>query len=45
MKYFEFGQENSELLVMLHGGGVSYRGMLPSVEGAGEGLPRSAGGL
>ena len=32
MKYFEFGQENSELMVMLHGGGVSYRGMLPSAE-------------
>ena len=32
MKYFEFGQENSELLVMLHGGGVSYRGMLPSAK-------------
>ena len=32
MKYFEFGQENSELMVMLHGGGVSYCGMLPSAE-------------
>ena len=32
MKYYEFGQENSELMVMLHGGGVSYRGMLPSAE-------------
>ena len=32
MKYFEFGQENRTLMVMLHGGGVSYRGMLPSAE-------------
>lgn len=23
MKYFEFGQEHPELMVMLHGGGVS----------------------
>ena len=30
MKYFEFGQQNPELMVMLHGGGVSYRGMLPA---------------
>lgn len=22
MKYFEFGQQNPELMVMLHGGGV-----------------------
>ena len=29
MKYFEFGQQNPELMVMLHGGGVSYRGVLP----------------
>ena len=28
MKYFEFGTENPELRVMLHGGGVSYRGQL-----------------
>lgn len=26
MKYFEFGQEHPELMVMLHGGGTSYRG-------------------
>ncbi len=30
MKYFEFGRENPE--VMLHGGGVSYRGMLPAAK-------------
>ena len=30
MKYFEFGQEHPELMVMLHGGGTSYRGMLPT---------------
>lgn len=29
MKYFEFGTEKPELMVMLHGGGVSYRGMQP----------------
>lgn len=32
MKYFEFGKENRELVVMLHGGGVSYRGELPAAE-------------
>ena len=32
MKYFEFGQENPELMVMLHGGGVCYRGALPVAE-------------
>ena len=32
MKYFEFGRENPELMVMLHGGGVSYRGMQPAAE-------------
>lgn len=30
MKYFEFGSENPELMVMLHGGGTSYLGMLPT---------------
>lgn len=30
MKYFEFGQENPELMVVLHGGGVSYRGAMPA---------------
>lgn len=29
MKYFEFGQEHPELIVMLHGGGACYRGALP----------------
>lgn len=28
MKYFEFGNENEELMVLLHGGGTSYRGVL-----------------
>lgn len=29
MKYFEFGQENEKLMVLLHGGGVCYRGAVP----------------
>ncbi|MEE0366428.1 MAG: hypothetical protein UD575_16385 [Oscillospiraceae bacterium] len=29
MKYFEFGQGNPELMVMLPGGGVCYRGAFP----------------
>ena len=32
MKYFEFGTENPELMVMLHGGGTSYFGMLPTTK-------------
>lgn len=32
MKYFELGTENSELMVMLHGGGTSYRGVLPTAK-------------
>ena len=32
MKYFEFGQEHSELMVLLHGGGICYRGALPTAE-------------
>ena len=32
MKYFEFGKEHPTLMVMLHGGGVSYRGALPVAE-------------
>ena len=32
MKYFEFGTEHPELMVMLHGGGTSYRGMLPTAK-------------
>ena len=31
LKYFEFGQEHPELMVMLHGG-VCYRGALPVAE-------------
>lgn len=29
MKYFEFGKENEKLMVLLHGGGVCYRGAVP----------------
>lgn len=32
MKYFEFGKDHPELMVMLHGGGVCYRGALPVAE-------------
>ena len=32
MKYFEFGQQNEKLMVLLHGGGICYRGALPVVE-------------
>ena len=32
MKYFEYGKENKELVVMLHGGGVSYRGAEPTAQ-------------
>ena len=32
MKYFEFGQEHPELMVMLHGGGICYRAALPVAE-------------
>ena len=35
MKYFEFCQENPERMVMLHGGGTSYLGMLPTAQGMG----------
>jgi hypothetical protein len=31
MKYFEFGQENPELMVMLPGGGVCYRGAIEEI--------------
>ena len=30
MKYLEFGKENKELMVLLHGGGTSYLGVLPA---------------
>ncbi|MBR0391458.1 MAG: alpha/beta hydrolase, partial [Oscillospiraceae bacterium] len=32
MKFFEFGQENKELMVLLHGGGTSYLGVMPTAE-------------
>lgn len=32
MKYFEYGQENRELMVILHGGGTSYHGAEPSAK-------------
>lgn len=32
MKYFEYGRENPELLVILHGGGVCYRGAAPTAK-------------
>ena len=32
MKYFEFGQQNEKLMVLLHGGGICYRGALPIAE-------------
>lgn len=30
MKYFEFGKDQKELMVILHGGGTSYRGAEPA---------------
>ena len=32
MKFFEFGQNNKELMVLLHGGGTSYLGVLPTAQ-------------
>ena len=32
MKFFEFGKEHKKLMVLLHGGGVSYLGILPTAE-------------
>ena len=32
MKYFEFGQQHAKLMVLLHGGGVCYKGALPVAE-------------
>ena len=32
MKYFEFGKENEKLMVLLHGGGTSYLGVLPTTK-------------
>ena len=36
MKYFEFGKENKELMVILHGGGTSYKGAEPAAERLGQ---------
>lgn len=36
MKYFEFGAEHPELMVMLHGGGTSYYGMMPTAKEMGK---------
>lgn len=32
MKFFEFGKENSEIMVLLHGGGICYRAAIPTAE-------------
>lgn len=32
MKYFEYGKENKEIVVILHGGGVSYKGAEPTAQ-------------
>ena len=32
MKYFEFSKENEKLMVLLHGGGTSYLGVLPTAK-------------
>ena len=32
MKYFEFGKKNKELMILLHGGGTSYLGVLPTAK-------------
>ena len=32
MKYFEYGKDNKELMVVLHGGGTSYKGIEPTAE-------------
>lgn len=32
MKYFEFGKENTEIMVVFHGGGICYRAALPTAE-------------
>lgn len=36
MKYWEYGRENPELLVMFHGGGTSYLGAQPAAVLLGE---------
>lgn len=32
MKYFEYGKEQKKLMVVLHGGGTSYRAVEPTAE-------------
>lgn len=32
MKYFEFGTENPEIMVIFHGGGICYRAAIPTAE-------------
>lgn len=32
MKFFEFGKENNELMVLLHGGGTCYKGAVPTAK-------------
>lgn len=32
MKYFEFGPQDAEVMVILHGGGICYRAALPVAE-------------
>lgn len=32
MKFFEFGTENSEIMVIFHGGGICYRAGIPTAE-------------
>ena len=32
MKYFEFGQEQPEIMVLFHGGGVCYKGAIPTAK-------------
>ena len=36
MKYFEYGKEHDEIMVILHGGGTSYRGVEPTAKLLGE---------
>lgn len=32
MKYFEYGKENPEIMVLFHGGGICYRAAIPTAE-------------
>ena len=43
MKFFEFGKEHKKLMVMLHGGGVSYLGAVPVAEYVSKKIPCRAG--